>query len=272
MYRFLILILCLHFFCNESHSQSSGYIEYFKKDWSPAKDYDQATYFMHALKENDTTYILKYYQKTGPMVKWETYKDSSFEIPNGRFAWYNTKGKLDSMGMVVNGRKHKNWYYGLDDSLHSKVEEYFENGKFQMRKNYITRIITYSDGSTRTFAEIEKEESKQETKEDTVIQIPAEFEGGIPAWSNYIAKNVVTPERLLSLARGGTKAVVGILFIVDKEGLIQDVFIKQSYEWSADLEAIRVIKTAPKWKPASQNGKKVVYRHSQNISYHITEE
>jgi len=272
MHKFLMIVLLTAFFSNNSLCQSGNYVEYFKKDWSAAKDYDQATYFMHAVKENDTTYICRYYRKTGPMIKWETYKDEKLEIPNGRFAWYNAKGKLDSMGMVVNGRKDKNWYYGLDDSLHPKVEEYFENCKFQVRKNYVTRTITYSDGSTKSFADIEREEKKKEIKEDTVIQVPAEFEGGIPGWSAYIAKNVVTPERLLSLVRGGTKAVVGILFIVNKEGEIQDVFVKQSYEWSADLEAIRVIKTAPNWKPAIQNGKKVVYRHSQNISYHITEE
>jgi len=273
MIRLIIVLFCLCIFSSNNFGQSDAFVEYYKKDWSPAKDFDQATYFMHAVKENDSTYICRYYRKTGPMVKWETYKDPKLEIPNGRFAWYNAKGKLDSMGMVVNGKKDRNWYYGLDDSMHAKVEEYFEDCRFQVRKNYVTRTVTYKDGSSKSFAELEKEEAEQkkkETKEFTVVQSPADFEGGIAAWSSYLSKNLVTPERLLNLTTRSTRAVVGVLFIVDKEGNTGDVFIHKSYEWSADMEAIRVIKSAPKWTPALQNGKKVIYRHRQNITYDIS--
>lgn len=271
----MIVLFCLCMISINGFCQSEGFVEFFKKDWSEAKDIDQATYFMHAVKENDSTYICRYYRKTGPMIKWETYKDPKLEIPNGRFAWYNAKGKLDSMGTVVNGKKNRNWYYELDDSMHAKREEYFENCKFQVRKNYVTRTVTYSDGSSKSFAELEKEEEEQkkkETKEFTVVQSPADFEGGIPAWTAYLSQNLVTPNRLMELTTRSTKAVVGVLFIIDKEGYPGDVFIQQSYEWSADMEAIRVIKASPRWTPAVQNGKKVIYRHRQNISYQISVE
>jgi hypothetical protein len=70
----------------------------FKKDWSGAKNLDEAAYFMQVLKETDTTYVCRYYNKSGPMAKQESYLDEDLTIPNGRFCWYNINGDLDSIG------------------------------------------------------------------------------------------------------------------------------------------------------------------------------
>ena len=43
-----------------------------------------------------------------------------------------------------------------------------------------------------------------------------------------------------------------MLFIVDKEGNTGDVFIQKSYEWSADMEAIRVIQICTEMGAALQ--------------------
>ena len=102
-----------------------------------------------------------------------------------------------------------------------------------------------------------------------MVQVAADFPGGIPAWTNYLSQNLHTPERLLSVSRPDTKCTVVVDFLVQKDGKVGDVFIWRSYEWSADLEAMRVIKEGPDWKPAEQNGKKVIYKHRQSITYQI---
>src|SRR4051812_15713576 len=48
----------------------------FKEDWSSAKNFDEATYFMQVTKDNDTTFVCRYYNKFGPMVKQESYFDA----------------------------------------------------------------------------------------------------------------------------------------------------------------------------------------------------
>lgn len=43
-------------------------------------------------------------------------------------------------------------------------------------------------------------------------------------------------------------------FIVEKDGSLKDIKIKESNEPSLNREVVRVIKSMPKWKPATENG------------------
>jgi protein TonB len=66
----------------------------------------------------------------------------------------------------------------------------------------------------------------------------------------------------------GTHAVC-IAFIVDREGNTGDIYLVHSCEWSGDNEVIRLIRDSPTWEPAIQNGKKVIYRQKQWITYEV---
>jgi hypothetical protein len=248
------------------YAQENVTLYLFNKDWEPAKNMKQAVYIMQEVKESDSVYICRYYRKEGPMIKWEIFRDSAYEIPNGRFAWYNEKGQLDSLGTVINGHKDKNWFYNMDDSGRARVEEYFENGRFKSRTNYALRTITLADG-TKESLDKPKPADTVPAKVFTVVQHAAEFPGGLNAWTAYLGRNLHTPSRLVDISRPGTKAMVGVEFIVNKTGQIGDLFIWRSYEWSADLEAMRAIRSGPNWKPADQNGKNVIYRHRQTITF-----
>ncbi|MCW3119107.1 MAG: TonB family protein, partial [Chitinophagaceae bacterium] len=94
--------------------------------------------------------------------------------------------------------------------------------------------------------------------------------GGISEWTAYLTRNLHTPNRLLEVSRSNTKATVVVEFIIGKAGKIGDLFIWRSCEWSADLEAMRVIQSGPDWKPAEQDGKAVFYRHRQSITYQVS--
>jgi protein TonB len=234
--RRLFFFLCFLFSYTLSHAQQiDGIYSLFKKDWSRARSIDQAVYFMHQTKEDDTLYVRRFYNKNGPMIKWESFKDPACEIPNGIFAWYNEGGTIDSSCKVVNG---------LVTDSRSAVNKPVVNPE----------PVTGDTTTTRVF---------------TVVQVPAEFEGGLKAWSNYLMKTIETPDRFTRLSKAGTKATVGVSFMVGTDGGICNVFIERSYEWSVDMESIRVIKNAPHWKPAVQNGKTVVYKHKQNLTYAV---
>lgn len=262
LYVFMLISL-------SSSAQDNPTLYLFNKDWSVAKNLKQAAYFMQIVKESDSAYVCRYYRKEGPMIKWETYRDSSLEIPNGRFAWYNIRGMLDSVGTVVNGHKDRNWYYNMNDSGRATIQEYFENGRFKSRTNYITRIVTLADGTTEPLDKPKPKDTAAPEKAVTIIQRAAEFPGGIQAWTHYLTGHLHTPERLVSLSIPNTKATVVVEFVVLKTGKIGDIFIWRSYEWSADLEAMRVIQEGPDWLPAEQNGKTVIYKHRQSITYQI---
>ena len=105
----------------------------------------------------------------------------------------------------------------------------------------------------------------------TVVQIAAEFPGGLPAWSKYLERNL---NRDLPVENGAPpgKYTVVVSFIVAKDGSISDVAAENDPGYGTKAEAIRVIQKGPKWKPAVQNGRNVIYRHKQSITFQVSEE
>jgi protein TonB len=105
----------------------------------------------------------------------------------------------------------------------------------------------------------------------TVVQIAAEFPGGLPAWTKYLER---TLNRDLPVENGAPpgKYTVIVSFIVSKTGDISDVTAENDPGYGTKAEAIRVIQKGPKWKPAVQNGRNVIYRHKQSITFQVSEE
>jgi hypothetical protein len=234
----IFFFLFFIFSCLFSYAQQiDGMYSLFKKDGSRARNIDQATYFVHQTKESDTLYVRRLYNKSGPMIKWESYKDPSCEIPNGIFAWYNENGNIDSSCRVVNG--------------------------------IITEILSYVSGD-KTFTKTEPSATdNSSTKILSVVQVPAEFDGGLKAWNSYLSKTLEIPDRFTRLSKNGTKTTVSISFSIGVDGGIYDILIDKSSEWSVDMESIRVVKNSPHWKPAVQNGKTVIEKHKQNLTYAV---
>ncbi len=81
--------------------------------------------------------------------------------------------------------------------------------------------------------------------------VKPEFPGGEAAFMKYISNNVKYPDTAL---KSGKKGVVGVSFVVNKNGDVTNVEITQSVSPELDAEAVRVIKASPKWKPGMVNG------------------
>ena len=94
-------------------------------------------------------------------------------------------------------------------------------------------------------------------EEDAVILIPEkqpEPPGGIIGLKHYLATNVKYPAKAIEADIQGK---VYVRFIVNKKGEIENVQILRSVHPLLDKEALRVIKSMPKWKPGEQVGKPV---------------
>ena len=103
------------------------------------------------------------------------------------------------------------------------------------------------------------------------VQYPAEFPGGIPAWSKYLERNLNRDLPVNNGAPAGKYTVV-VSFIVDKNGAISEVQAENDPGYGTSIEAVRVIKKGPSWKPAMQNNRNVIYRHKQSITFQVSEE
>lgn len=105
----------------------------------------------------------------------------------------------------------------------------------------------------------------------TVVQVPAEFPGGIQGWSRYLERTLNRDLPVENGAPSGKYSVV-VSFVVSRDGSISDVKAENNPGYGTADEAVRVIQRGPKWKPAIQNGKNVIYRHRQAIVFQVQED
>lgn len=222
----------------------------FDKNWK-STSLKKATYFSRRTKVNDSTWSWVNYKMYGPRVSVETFKDEDATIANGEFTYYNEKGTRDSILNFSNSLAHGSWYY-LNDT-----------GRVVLEKKYSHGVLT------ATIDRI-KEDSIRAARDDvadktfTRVEIESEFPGGASGWIRYLNKNLKYPERAINATIQGE---VRVLFIVDKQGIITDIQIARSVEYSIDEEALRIIRMSPPWTPAVQNGRIVKSYKIQPIRF-----
>ncbi len=104
------------------------------------------------------------------------------------------------------------------------------------------------------FKKIEEPIEKPEPHIFTIVEDMPKFPGGDVGLIKYIAKHTKYP----NIAReGGIEGKVYIRFCVTNTGLVKKVSVARGVDPLLNNEAIRVVKSLPKWKPGEQSGKKV---------------
>lgn len=103
------------------------------------------------------------------------------------------------------------------------------------------------------------------------VQIQARFPGDIGAWTKFLQKNLNSDLPVQNGAPAGVYTVI-VSFVVDKTGMISEVQAENDPGYGTKDEAMRAIRKGTNWIPAEQNGKKVIYRQKQSISFRVSEE
>ena len=99
--------------------------------------------------------------------------------------------------------------------------------------------------------------SQSKEQDDAVYSMVSEqpsFPGGMQEMMKFISENRKYP------AEAKAKDIHGkiiVAFVVERDGSLSDVKIRRGIGYGCDEEAIRVIKSMPKWTPGKQNGKVV---------------
>lgn len=104
------------------------------------------------------------------------------------------------------------------------------------------------------------------------VQVEARFPGGTEAWRRFLEKNLNRDAPVENGAQPGSKLTVVVSFVVDKEGNVSEVRAENDPGFGTAEEAVRVIKRGPKWIPAIQNGRNVMYRQRQSVTFQVSEE
>ncbi|AJA69032.1 Gram-negative bacterial TonB protein C-terminal [Myroides sp. A21] len=85
------------------------------------------------------------------------------------------------------------------------------------------------------------------------VQVRAEYPGGMAAFNKQFISRFRTPD----IDSGVKRIQVIVQFIVEIDGSLTDIKVARDPGYGAGKEAVRVLKSMPKWKPAIQNNRSV---------------
>lgn len=91
----------------------------------------------------------------------------------------------------------------------------------------------------------------------TIVEDQPEFPGGMPAFYEFVSKNMKYPAQA---RRMGVEGRVFVQFVVDKDGTVTEVKAVKGIGAGCDEEAERVLRSSPKFKPGKQRGRAVKVR------------
>lgn len=96
-------------------------------------------------------------------------------------------------------------------------------------------------------------------------QMP-EFPGGMKELLKFLQDNVKYPE---SAMKKNVQGRVIVQFVVEKDGTPTEFNVVRSVDPDLDAEALRVLKTMPKWKPGMQRGEVVRVKFTVPVAFKL---
>lgn len=168
-----------------------------------------------------------------------TYADSVGQLlvekGNGSFTRYFLNGKIAEMGTYREGLKDSVW------------TGYFENGDRYYEETYLAGIL--QSGKSR--------DKEGRNYSYTIVEDPVSFRQG--HLFKLLAGTIKYPPQA---QRMGIQGIVMISFLVNQEGIINDLKVHASPHASLTEEAVRALGlTSGGWKPAMLRGQIVAQRY-----------
>ncbi len=112
-----------------------------------------------------------------------------------------------------------------------------------------------------------KEEEEPEDVIFYVVESMPEFPGGTQAMYKYIGENLKYP---VIAQENGIQGKVICQFTINKDGSLVDIeVVRSAGDASLDKEAMRVIKSMPKWKPGKQRNQPVRVKFTLPVTFKL---
>ena len=98
------------------------------------------------------------------------------------------------------------------------------------------------------------------------VEVMPEFPGGMQAMIEYLNTNIKYPKDAIKQEVGGR---VMVMFVVETDGSLSNVRVARKVFPSLDAEAVRVVKSMPKWKPGKEKGRSVRVNFTMPIVFSV---
>ncbi|MDD4968537.1 MAG: TonB family protein [Paludibacter sp.] len=168
----------------------------------------------------------------------------------------------------------------LRDIIDGKLKKWYENGNIQRETEYkggkidglnlaywengqLKRMENYSNSKFINGKSYNLE--GKEIQYSPIDEMP-EFPGGEKALMNYISINLKYP---VKMQKKGIQGKSILKFVVGKDGSITKIEIIRSATSVLDDEAIRVVKSLPKWKPGMLDGEPVSVYYTLPVNFKL---
>lgn len=100
-----------------------------------------------------------------------------------------------------------------------------------------------------------------------IVESMPEFPGGPQAMYKFLGENIKYP---VIAQENGIQGRVVCQFTVNKDGSLVDIeVVRSGGDASLDKEAVRVIKSMPKWKAGKQRGKPVRVKYTLPVNFKL---
>jgi TonB family protein len=111
------------------------------------------------------------------------------------------------------------------------------------------------------------EETKPQSKKvyESVEQMP-EFPGGLAAMMRYLSENIKYPPEA---AKNNIEGRVVLQFVIDETGQVGDIQVARPVSEELDAEAVRVVKSMPKFEPGRIKGEPVAVWYTLPINFKL---
>lgn len=136
--------------------------------------------------------------------------------------------------------------------------------------NYLSIVTTLLFASLAAYAQNDSgaENLLMESK-DAIFEIVEEMPappGGSRALYEYFEKKLCYP--IVAIERG-IEGRVYVNFVIEKDGSITNVKVSQGIGSGCDEEAVRLVKSMPKWNPGKRHGQPVRVRYSIPVIFKL---
>jgi TonB family protein len=126
-------------------------------------------------------------------------------------------------------------------------------------------MVEYNVSTNESYV-FEPEEDEDRPGVYSVVEQMPEFPGGDKGFHQFIADNVKYPAEA---KEKGIRGIVYVNFIVEPDGSVSDIKVLRGIGGGCDEEAVRVVKSMPKFKPGIQNGEAVRVSYTVPVIFRL---
>lgn len=164
----------------------------------------------------------------------------------------------------------------VDDQTDTKGREMLSQDELNKDKTFLISNVTVLEGSTKgvdpgdLLGDVFGKPGGTGTapaEPELIPDIQAQFLGGTGELMAFLQKSIRYPQIAIENSIEGRTVV---RFVVSVNGNISDVKVLKSSDPSLDKEAIRVVKSMPKWIPGKKNGKNVASYFTLPVTFKLS--